>query len=215
MATRLRRNSVQKKNILDGARTLFWVKGYDKTSMKDIAHACGFEPSNVYNYYSSKEHLLYEVLNEGLERQISLIQDLENDSVNSPVKRIELLVKRNIEHVLGFRRSSGLLFDVGLRDLSPAHRKEIIKLRDRYEQIMRKIIRDGMDSGDFENTDEKLAGFAITSIIVRTRIWFSSKGNLTADEISDFIFRFILGGLGSRKPYDSNPAPGIKGQGFH
>ncbi len=199
MVSRLKRSAAQKKKILDKARELFWVKGYDKTSIRNIAGACGFEPSNVYNYFSNKEQLLYEILREGLERQVSLIADLENDSAHSPVERLRMLIQRNIHHVLGYRRSSGLLFDVGLKNLSPARRKKIIEYRDAYDRIMRKVIRDGVESGDFAEVDDKLAGFAITSIITRSRVWFSSRGRLSADQIADFMFEFVLNGLRSGK----------------
>lgn len=192
---RLKRTAIQKKKILDNARTLFWTKGYDKTSLRDIARSCGFEPSNVYNYFKNKEQLLFEVLQEGLNRQLSLIADLEEDTTSRPVERLRTLIKRNIHHVLGYRRSSGLLFDVGLKNLSPAHRKQIIQMRDVYDRVLRKILRDGMNSGDFIDMDEKLLSYAITSIIARSRIWFSSRGRLSADEIAEFTFNFVMKGV--------------------
>ena len=42
------KNSPQKQLIQDKAGSLFWEKGYDKTTMKDIARACGFEAGNIY-----------------------------------------------------------------------------------------------------------------------------------------------------------------------
>ena len=92
-----------------------------------------------------------------------------------------------------------MLFDEELRSLLPAHRKEIIAYRDHYDRILRKIIRRGINAGDFAEVDEKLIGYSIASMIVRTRVWFRPRGRLSIQEIADIIFKFALNGLrGSR-----------------
>ena len=46
----------RKAEILKVAAKLFWDIGYDKTTLKQIAEACGFEAPNIYNYYKSKDN---------------------------------------------------------------------------------------------------------------------------------------------------------------
>jgi len=179
------------------ARVLFSNKGYGKTSIKDIARACGCEASNIYNYFVSKESLLYEILREEMDWLVSSIQDLEADDITSPVEALRLLVNNHVKLTLSYRRLSRLLFDDELRSLLPAHRKEIIAYRDHYDRILRKIIRRGINAGDFAEVDEKLIGYSIASMIVRTRVWFRPRGRLSTKEIADIIFKFILNGLRS------------------
>ncbi|MBW1673368.1 MAG: helix-turn-helix transcriptional regulator, partial [Deltaproteobacteria bacterium] len=52
-----RKNRPQKAKMLDKARRLFWKKGYNSTSMRDIARAYGCEPANIYNFFSNKEEI--------------------------------------------------------------------------------------------------------------------------------------------------------------
>ena len=85
MVNRAVHNARQKKKMIDKAGALFWVKGYDSTSMREIARICKFEPSNVYNYFRSKEQLLFVVMSEGIKHLVSLIKDLENDTEHTPV----------------------------------------------------------------------------------------------------------------------------------
>jgi TetR/AcrR family transcriptional regulator, cholesterol catabolism regulator len=187
-----RQNTPRKAFIMQVAGELIWEKGYDKTSMRDIARACSFEPSNTYNYFRSKEQLLYEILSEEMGEMVSLLGQLENDDTTSPVEQLRSIITSHIELTLGDRRPSGLTFDVALKNLSPAHRKKIIALRDRYEGILRTVIRRGIESGDFVDRDEKLTGIMIISMIVRSRVWFSPKGRMSQGEIADFIFKFVL-----------------------
>ena len=66
-----RKYIAQQNEILDIARKLFWEKGYDGTSLKDIATECGFETSNLYYYYKNKEGILFEALRIELDTLVS------------------------------------------------------------------------------------------------------------------------------------------------
>ena len=57
-----RRQTTQKEKMLATARALFWKKGYQGAGIRDIADAYGCKPANIYNFFSSKEEILYEVL---------------------------------------------------------------------------------------------------------------------------------------------------------
>ena len=195
MADRQRRSIPAREAILLNARALFREKGYASTTMRDIARACNFEPANIYNYFPSKERLLYELLLESHNLVLSSIKHLETDNVTSPVEQLRLLIKAHVNLVLPYRKSSRILGEVELRHLSPAHRGKIIELRDAYTRILCKVIRAGIVTGDFAVTDEKMACFAIVSMIVRTTIWFSPRGRLPSDEIGDFLFEFAFNAL--------------------
>jgi TetR/AcrR family transcriptional regulator, cholesterol catabolism regulator len=190
-----KQGSEMKAFIMKTARELIWEKGYDKTSMRDIARACSYEVSNTYNYFSGKEQLLFEIMKEETRMMITLVRALEDDETSSPIDQIQYIVQQHVELTLGARSSSGLIFDVELRNLSPVHRKKIIELRNRYEGILRKAINRAIDQGDFIETDAKLASFMIVSMVVRSRIWFSPKGEKSPREIADFIVDFALNGL--------------------
>jgi len=160
-----------------------------------MARACGFEPGNIYNYFHSKEQLLYEILREEVERLVASIKHLESTSEGNPVERLRLLIHNSLNLALGQRLSSRLLFDTEIGHLSPSHRKKVIELRDTYDRILRSIMRDGKQTGDFAEIDVKFVGFCIAAMIVRTRIWYSPQGRLSPDEISDLLFKLIVRGI--------------------
>lgn len=189
----------QKARMMAKSRILFWQEGYDRTSMRDIASACGCKPANIYNYFSSKEDLLYEILYEEMQGVIAPIKHLEDDDDTNPIQQLRLIINSHLNLTLGYRRSSKLLFDMELGKLSPAKRKGIIELRDTYDRILCRVIRRNIDAGFFPEIDEKLATYSIASMIVRSRIWFSPKGRLSVKEVADFIFNFALSGLRSEK----------------
>jgi AcrR family transcriptional regulator len=190
----------QKAKMLETARRLFWEKGYNATSMRDIAISYGCRPANIYNFFSDKEEILFEVLREEMEQIIHPIKHLEEDNQSSPIEQLRFVIESHLKVTLSYRRSSGLLFDVALDSLSPAKRKTIIDFRDTYDRIIRKVIRRGIDTGYFPDVDVRLAGFMIASMITRTRIWFHPKKGVSVSELSDFISKFTFNGLRSSDP---------------
>ncbi|MBW2050255.1 MAG: TetR family transcriptional regulator [Deltaproteobacteria bacterium] len=183
------------RKILDKARTLFWKKGYLATSMRDIAAAYGCKPANIYNFFSNKEEILYQVLLDEMEQIIDPIKHLEEDDGTTPEEQLRFVIESHLRLTLSYRRSAKLLFDVALNNLSRAKRKKIVDLRDTYDRIIRKILRRGMDAGSFREVDEKIAGFMLASMITRTRLWYHPKKGLSVEELADFIFEFALNGL--------------------
>lgn len=181
--------------MLNKTRALFWRKGYNSTTMREIARAYGCKPANIYNFFSKKEDILYEVLLEEMQQIIDPIKHLEEDEDTNPIEQLRLIVESHLKITLSYRRSAKLLFDVALDNLSPERRKKIIGLRDSYDQIIRKIIVRGVNSGIFPEINEKLAGFMIASMITRTRIWYHPKMGVSVPELSDFVFNFALGAL--------------------
>lgn len=189
------KTGTQRRKMLNIARKLFWEKGYLSTSMADISKAYGCRPANIYNFFSDKEEILFEVLKEEMDQIIHPIRHLEEENELPPPEQLRLIIESHLKVTLSYRRSAKLLFDVALDNLSPDNRKKIIDLRDTYDRIIRKVIRRGMESGDWPEIDVKLAGFMIASMITRTRIWFHPKKGVSINELSDFIFKFALNGL--------------------
>ncbi|MEW6531293.1 MAG: TetR family transcriptional regulator [Thermodesulfobacteriota bacterium] len=199
---------VRKKRILALARNLFWQKGYHSVSMRDLAHAYGCQPANLYNYFKTKESILFEVLLEEMEQIIQPIAHIEAEEDGDPVEQLRLIIFGHLNVTLSYRRSAKTLFDVALGSLSPRDRKVIVSMRDTYDRIIRKVIKRGQERGLFVSCDEKVAGFMIASMITRTRIWFHPGKGLTVAELAQFIFRFTLRAIGAREEVERAVASG-------
>ncbi len=208
MPKRVDKSPKQKALILEKAGKLFWDRGYDNTSIRHIARECGFEASNIYYYFPNKEHILFELIWQEINQLVQSIKHLNTDGIHSPTDNLRELIKIHVELTLRDQKSSlRLLPDAELKRLTPRHRARVIKARDTYDQILRKIIRSGIDKGEFAQMDEKLVGFSIASSIVRSRIWFSNDGRYSVSEIADFIFNFVISGLARFKTYVNKQHP--------
>jgi AcrR family transcriptional regulator len=198
-----------KSLILEKAGQLFWQKGYNNTSMKDIANACDCKPANFYNYFSGKEDILYEVIKDITEKSVSSIKHLTHDETSDPLEQLRSFIKNHFNLHINLEQTNVMLSDTGMRHLSQEHRDEIIKMRDIYENTLRRILRRGIESGLFApHIDEKILSYNIPSMIIRSSIWFTAKGRLTLEEISEIMFDFTINGIRARnEPLAENFAP--------
>ncbi|MFC1946744.1 TetR/AcrR family transcriptional regulator [Chloroflexota bacterium] len=189
------KSSIKKSWILDKAGMLFWQKGYHGTSMRDIADACDCKAANIYNYFKGKEDILFEVIKDITERAVNSVSHLEDESSTSPVQQLRSFIDSHLHVLVQMKKSSVLISDTGLQNLTYEHRKVIVELRDNYDRIMSKVISRGIESGDFAVKDVKVIVYLISSVIIRSTIWFSPKGRLSADKVSDIIFDFVYRGI--------------------
>ncbi len=191
-------SSIKKTWILDKAETLFWQKGYLGTSMNDIAKACSCRPANIYNYFKNKEDILYEVIHDITTQMLDQIKPLGEDKVTCPVDLLKNFITTHFSFLVNMRKSIVAITDTGLKDLTPEHREEIIELRKEYDNLLRNILHRGRESGHFSDIDEQIVSYLIPSIIIRSNIWFSPKGRLTADQVSDTMFELVYQGIKTR-----------------
>jgi AcrR family transcriptional regulator len=187
---------VQKARILEQAEKLFWEKGYARATIKDIADACNFRTGNIYYYFLNKEDILWEILSGQMGELVSSIRHFENDEDGNPLEQLKTLISEHVNLTLGPWSLSGMLFDFELKSLTPAHRKQLIEERDLYDNILRKILERGIKQGLFnKHCDVPITAINIASMIVRSRLWFSNKGRLSREDLSNEIFKFVVYGI--------------------
>ena len=185
----------QQINILEKAGALFHKKGYQSTSMRDIAKRCGFEPGNIYNYFKNKEAILYEVMKSETGRLVSLVKDIATNESFTAEGKLRRLVKIHFDFTSKVNSGTRLIFDSESFHLTSQHRREIAVVRAIWEKTVGNVIREGIKNGEFADLDVKVVVIAIASIIIRSRIWFSPRGRLSAGEIGDTIAEFVISGL--------------------
>ena len=187
-----------KASILMQARGLFWKKGYSGTTVKNIATACHCLPGNIYNYFPSKEALLYEVILEEVNVLINSAKALLDDNETGPVEQLRALITRHVSITLREVKTADVLFETELRHLPKAKQKEIIELRKEFELILQQVIQRGVDAGVFIECDVQLVSFHIIAMVVRTRLWFSPRGRMSVDAVADTIFDLALHGIAKK-----------------
>src|SRR5438270_2879124 len=88
-----------RNRIFEIAAEVFHKKGYDNTSMSDVATAAGLTKAGLYHHVSSKESLLYTVLDSGLELTNSYVME-PLESISEPLDRLKTMIDLHLRLVL-------------------------------------------------------------------------------------------------------------------
>jgi TetR/AcrR family transcriptional regulator, fatty acid metabolism regulator protein len=132
--------------ILDAAKTGFADKGFEGTSIADIARIARISDGLVYRYFRNKRELLYEVLRKFYER---ILLDLETQVFRQDgfVARLEALLRRHLE-VFVSDTDLCRLFISEVRTASDYEGSAIQELNRRYTSVLIRIVKDAVKTGE-------------------------------------------------------------------
>jgi AcrR family transcriptional regulator len=137
----------RKIEILRVARDLFAERGFEKTTMADIAEQIGVVESALYRHYPSKQALLVEAIRTFYEPLIDELERAER-AVDDPLARVRCAVRR---HLWAYAEEPALcrLVSLEARRLEAHWAGEVAKLNRRYTAFAVRAVADGMDRGVF------------------------------------------------------------------
>lgn len=179
----------KREQIIDAATMLFWKKGYDGTSMRDIASEVGMLQAGLYYYFSSKEEILYEVLDKGITGLLRDGEPIYNSNL-PPMEKCRLMVRTHAYNTIinsqGQLSATLRIFTREGRNLTPEHRAKYMEKRDRYEGFLRDIIKEGVEQGVFVKVNPKLATFAIFGMCNWLLEWYRPDGEFSGEYLADY-----------------------------
>jgi len=123
--------------ILEAAR-LFAQKGFDGTSMRDIAAATGILAGSLYHHFTSKEELFVAVHSEGMELLIKTVVDAIED-IDDPWERLAAAAAAHCTSLL----EAGHLMIMVVPKFPASidqYREELVRQRDEYEKIIADLV---------------------------------------------------------------------------
>jgi AcrR family transcriptional regulator len=185
------------REICRVAARVFYEKGYDGASMQDIAEAISLTKAGLYHHVSSKDMLLFEIMNYGM--------DILEESVLAKVKDIadprEKLRQTIIGHIDLVARARDMEITVILhenRSLKGNLRQKINARKRAYIDYLEDLIRRVQEqSGMPAKLSPHIAAFAVLGMINWLYQWYHLEGPVKEEEISsayvEFFFRGLLG----------------------
>lgn len=169
--------------ILREAAALFEARGYAGTSMADLSQAVGITKSSLYHHFPSKEALLLEIVQITVDRVTPLVEEIVGSDL-PPREKLERALVTHLVEGLADRANLACFLQEG-RHLRPEHREAYVAKRDRYEQLFRDILTEGIEAGVFRRVDVALTTRAILGMANSSISWYRPGGVFGPDEIAE------------------------------
>jgi AcrR family transcriptional regulator len=144
--------SDKREHILNVAEDLFAEKGFDGTSVRDIAQQAGVNLAMISYYFGSKEKLLESLIEYRAGYAYGILEELNKDETLSQWDKIDRLVDFYVDRIINNMKFHMIMWqESNVRSEEIKARTIGIKLRN-LEQIT-KIIADGQAKKLFRQVD--------------------------------------------------------------
>ena len=189
--------------IYRAAAQIICDKGYDATSMNDIAEAVGITKPGLYHHISGKRDLLFRIMNFGmdsLEEQIIAPARVITDAE----QRLRTIITRHVELITSHSTAQGnnpvtIVLDE-VAGLTPAQRRKINQRKRAYIDLIRDALGQLKEKGKLSDVDVTAAAFSLLGMILWLSRWYNPKGRLTPRQVAEEVTQIALGGLLRPKP---------------
>ena len=192
------RGGARKAELVALASRMFREHGYHGVGMRALADAAGMQAASLYHHFRSKEelllHTIYVVDRDMVVEQMPLL-----DGPESHAERLTRLVRAHITHI-GANRDAWLVAGRELRALSPDRLEAVQGYRRDYQRRIARHLAEGVDAGEFDCPDPRLATLAILDLINGPNEWFDPGGRLTIEQIADRYAEMVVRQLAPPAP---------------
>ena len=164
----------RRAELVRAAAKLFREKGFDATTVRDIAHAVGMRSGSPFYHFANKHELLMAVMEEGLRLGLDRTHLALADTTLTATARFEKLVRTHygILHDTGSDFIPVMLYD--WRSLPAQYKRRIVELKDRYDAIWQHTLEELYAQGKLR-IDAKLARLMILGAINFSATWYCIK----------------------------------------
>jgi AcrR family transcriptional regulator len=173
---------------------LIFQRGYEATSMQEIAEACGLTKAGLYHHIKTKEALLLAIMNYGMDlfedRVISKVHDIAD-----PVARLRACMAHNIALMTQDASKEVSIILHEHQALTGTAGQEINLRKKRYVRFLEAAFREASERGQVRAIDPTLAAFSFLGTVLWTYKWYRADGKLAPRQLSDGMIDLFFEGL--------------------
>jgi AcrR family transcriptional regulator len=192
-STAMSKEKKTKKSLISAATDLFAKKGYNGTSVRDIAKLTGKTAYNTYYHFGSKDGLLLAVLSALTSDLLTNFQRVSKFEL-PPLERFKELIKIHLKGVIKNRKRGNLLF-LDENVLTPAANKHNKEFQRGILDIYRRELMNLQKAGYLRSKNITILALNVLGTIQWHFRWYKPKGRLSLDEVIDEAISFILNGI--------------------
>ncbi len=194
--------------LLKTAAALFREKGYSATSTRELAKHLGIQNASLYHHIRKKEDLLYSLCMECLENiQCEVEQAVA--SYTHPLERLQVMIEAHMDAALSDQDKHATML-IELHQLSVEPMAAVLKKRDKYEALVKRLISEAQDAGYLrQDLQAKYQALALLNLLNWSIFWFRSNGELDSNQLAKILATiFLNGAVVPHEKLDQDPLPG-------
>jgi AcrR family transcriptional regulator len=196
---------MKQRLIVEGASKVLFEKGFGKTSIRDIAAACGMSMGQLYHYISSKDDILYLMHRHSQEMWHQHLADAGFEQITDPMAKLEHGLRITIKYLSEYRDLYQFIFTES-KYLDREHLAKVLEIDDQNVVGFYRHLLSLLPGGRTKGREAELAAnlIAFMCVFLPLRGWnLHLKDAAAVDEAVEFLVDFIFRGLGIDRGTDS------------
>jgi len=187
-------HATRQGQILEVAARVFCERGFEATSMGDVAAAVGMTKAGIYHHIAGKEELLAAIMNYGMDLFETRVLR-KTEKIADPLERLTATLEGHLLLVLRDRPKevTVILHEGGA--LPAAARSRLDARKKRYIRFLEKTIRELVMRKVARRVDPTVAAYALLGMVNWTYQWYRSGGRLSEEKVAKEMTQFFLRGL--------------------
>jgi AcrR family transcriptional regulator len=189
--TRRGRPGYDRESLLRVAVEVFNERGYDGTSMEDLAARLGITKSAIYHHVQGKAELLRLAVDRALDGLFAAVRETGDEE--SATARLEQLVRRSVEVLVAELPFVTLLLRV--RGNTDVERAALARRRE-FDAVVADLVRQAVAEGGIRpDVDAGLTARLLFGMVNSMAEWYRPDRRRTAAELADAVITVAFGGL--------------------
>lgn len=188
-----KKDGTKKEAIIEAAAMLFHKKGFNATSMRDLASDVGVEAASLYNHIQSKSQILQEIcfdIANVFTANIEMIDSSEHNSIN----KVEALLRFHIRQMVNHYENV-YVSDREWKHLTDPYLSNYRNQRRIYRKRFALIIEEGIQKKEITEIDAPTAVLIMLHAISGIESWHRSKKRLNAELLEENMIMILIEGL--------------------
>jgi len=181
----------RRHEILDQVVNIFLKKGFQETSMREIAEAAGLGKSTLYDYFKTKDEILLYFFESQIGNLTEAAQKIALQNIPAD-ERLRQVMKIHLEY-LQANKSLFMKLSLEAQRLKLESQKQIQKGRHAYQDLIRGLIEEGIRESAFRKIDPLLAARMLINTLAP--VVYTSRPTGTAQEMMEETMDIFFKGI--------------------
>jgi AcrR family transcriptional regulator len=183
----------RKEDLVQKISVLFAQKGYEKTSIRDIAAHLGMTNAGLYYYFKNKQQMLVEIMNYGIEQALGRMRQ-ELPRMKNAEEKIAWIVRAQIDfYAQNKSQTKASIHERGA--LEAKYAKMMDKKQKEYVEFVKQVIEQIIQENPDITISVEVATFTLLGMLNWLVHWYDPGGRVSPGELSDDITHIFLNGL--------------------
>ena len=181
-------------HLLACATRVFYEKGYEGASIRDIARRSRVSLAGLYYYVASKEELLYLIQKHCFATLKARAQQELEDGPANPEARLRLFIRNHLSFFLQHPEAMKVLSHES-ESLGNSYAREVAELKRSYYRLCRGLVEDLKREKGLKRLNTRLAVLSLFGMMNWIYTWYNPKVDPEADALAEQMAELFLDGV--------------------